>query len=269
LYRLFLEVLEMPNEVSQPVIDLILQRTSIWFKPDVYAKLPVMLPWVVRDPKCRPHLSNGLKIPDSWAAPNKSGYLRDDNSLIKGIPKSLGIVGPKKSPLSRQMLGSSFVASHIWRVTNGSVLASRDPLLNSFVPNLVWLPAQVAKLSDLEGGAIQQGLKRLSWKMFRDAPVDEYLGPLVSEAWAQLPKPEAEATVDIEALHFFATTPKFLSTRAGIIDKTHKFLLALSLGQPLPPKGKIPSRYFEGMQQVKHKVAADVAASVGRHVVAF
>ena len=267
LYRLFLEVLELPEDVSRPVIDLILQKTSIWFTQSVYEQLPVMLPWVIRDPKCRPHTVGGAKVADSWAAPNKSGYLRDDNSLIKGIPKSLEIVGPKSSPLARQMLGRSFVACHIWRETTGPMLASRDPLLNSFVPNLVWLPAQIAKLSDLEGGAIQQGLKRISWALYRDKPVSPQLFSIVEQAWSKLPPPSAGAGVDTSMLHFFSSTEKFLSTRVGIIKKTHEFLSAIANGDSMPPKGKIPSRYFEGMQQIEPKIVGSLAANVGLHII--
>jgi hypothetical protein len=44
-------------------------------------------------------------------------------------------------------MGKGFVASHVWRkLVNGSS-APQHALTNSFIPNLVWLPTQVAKLS--------------------------------------------------------------------------------------------------------------------------
>jgi len=43
-------------------------------------------------------------------------------------------------------MGNEFVASHVWRVVDHAEVKSRLPLLNSFVPNLVWLLVQVSKL---------------------------------------------------------------------------------------------------------------------------
>jgi hypothetical protein len=63
-------------------------------------------------------------------------------------------------------MGTSFVASHVWRELVPSGQASRERATYSFVPNLVWLPAQVSKLSDREGSFVQTYLQALSWKIW-------------------------------------------------------------------------------------------------------
>ena len=133
---------------------------AIWLPLEVYQHIPVLMPWVVRDPQCRG--SKNKNIPDQWASPNEDGYLRDDNSLVKSLTRSLSVRGPKGSHLNGSRMGSEFVASHIWRKVDADRLASRIPLLNTFVPNLVWLPSQIAKLSDIEGGIVQQTLQAIS-----------------------------------------------------------------------------------------------------------
>ena len=129
---------------------------GIWFHPETYQQLPIILPFVVRDPSCRKRKENET---EAWGSPNDMGYLRDDNSLVKSLPKSLQIISPKQFLYQEKKIGNGFVASHVWRKINNSVvdadLASRDPLLNTFIPNLVWLPAQVSKLSDREGDFTQ------------------------------------------------------------------------------------------------------------------
>src|ERR1019366_8734253 len=124
-----------------------------------------------------------------WSSPDAHGFLRDDNSLVKAIPRAMDITGPKGSHVHDARMGSEFVASHIWRVVDHADLASRHPLLNSFVPNLVWLPGQVAKLSDRQGGIVQKTLEALSYKVYRQAPVHPNLAEIVEEAWEMIPQP--------------------------------------------------------------------------------
>lgn len=151
LYRFFNEVLPEHPELIEKIPRILILSMSVWFPKSVYKEMPVLLPWVLRDPKCRGTKSKNKVIePDQWGAPNSDGYLRDDNSLVKGLPKSLAISSERYPFVNGRHLGSEFVASHIWRENLTGTLASRIPILNTFVPNLVWLPSQVAKLSDRE-----------------------------------------------------------------------------------------------------------------------
>lgn len=162
LYRFFRDLFEDDSELAASIPSRMLIDMGVWLPLDVYYRWPVLLPWVVRDSACRGNRKRG--IPDQWSSPNSLGYLRDDNSLVKGLPRSLDIASPRGTSLRGARLGTKFVASHVWREVEGSELASRVPLLNSFVPNLVWLPLQVSKLSDQERSPVQLALQGLAWR---------------------------------------------------------------------------------------------------------
>lgn len=86
-------------------------------------------------------------------------------------------------------------------------------LRDDFVPHLVWLPAQVSKLSDRERSVVQEALKSTSWAIYRKAPVDDFLQPVVEEAWATLPVPAPLSDpVLLEELNWFESTVGFLET---------------------------------------------------------
>ena len=134
-------------------------RLGVWMPVDVYARLPILVPYARRDPSCRGSVRHGM--PDAWGSPDENGYFRDDNSLVKGVPRSM-MVSSTLEQYSDRHVTSGFVACHVWREIAGDQLASRNPLTYSFVPNLVWLPAQVAGLTDREGSFAQQFLQALS-----------------------------------------------------------------------------------------------------------
>ena len=254
LYRLFLNLLDGDDAVSAPLIDAMIRATAIWFPPQIYSQLPVLLPWVVRDPACRPRTVAGKRTPDEWSSPNTDGYLRDDNSLIKNIPKSLEVVGPPESPLRGSLLGNAFVASHVWREVNLEDLASRDPRLNSFVPNLVWLPKQIAKLSDREGGKMQEALKRTSWALYRHAAVRDHLQNTVEDIWKLIPEPAAGPTIDPAYLNFFQVTDKFVASRLTSLREVIQLCRSVLDETPLQKTGRISTRYFEKLPTLEKHV---------------
>jgi hypothetical protein len=250
LYRFFLTLFETHPESAALVCQLMLENMAIWLPLEVYRHSPVLLPWVVRDPTCRG--SKSKDIPDQWASPNQGGYLRDDNSLVKSLPRSLGVRGPKGSRLNGSRLGSEFVASHIWRKVNADHLANRIPLLNTFVPNLVWLPSQVAKLSDVEGGIVQQTLQAMARSIYSSTPVDMQLRPIVAEAWSMLPEPAVQVDIYPDRLNWFVCSDRFLATRRSRLTSVIDALETLATSEPLTRK-VVASRYTEGLPQVSAK----------------
>jgi hypothetical protein len=161
---------------------------GIWLHPSVYERLPMVLPFAVRDPYSRGHKPTG--VPDQWGSADATGLFRDDNSLIKGLPRSMTVASGRPNHIyDGRSIGNGFVASHVWRVT-GNGLAARDRRLYSFVPNLVWLPADVAKLSDREGSFVQTFLQALAVKIYRRHSVRTSLNGFVDDAWAHLPEPK-------------------------------------------------------------------------------
>jgi len=246
LYRFFQTTLAREPDLMAKVPNLLIQTLAVWFPVSVYQRFPVLLPWVVRDPTCRGNPKVGL--PDAWSAPDCDGFLRDDNSLVKSLPRSLTIRGPKDARLDGARLGGEFVASHIWRRTYGPELASRNPLLNTFVPNLVWLPRQISKLSDREDGPIQSALKAWSHAIYRDADVLLDLRPVVEDAWSLLPsspaaQPRQRALLE---LNWFEESAVFFAKRRARLDEVLGALEAVCLGHPLAKK-VIASRYTAGL----------------------
>jgi hypothetical protein len=246
LYRFFLQLSESDPTTFAAITPMFLECTAIWLPLEVYERSPVLLPWVVRDNSCRP---NGRPVPDEWASPNKDGYLRDDNSLVKTLPRSLDVRGPKGSKLNGARMGTEFVAAHIWRKVNTDKLANQIPLLNTFVPNLVWLPSQIAKLSDREDGIVQRTLQALSRRIYSASPVESHLQSAVAEAWSLLPNPLVNVEVDLDRLNWFVSTDRFFKGRKSRLNTVVDALETIAAGQPLTRK-VVASRYTEGLPRV-------------------
>ena len=78
------------NNFTQELIERLIIDLSIWFPPEVYKQIPILLPFVIRDSSSRKKNVIGK---DEWGFANDKGFLRDDNSLIKGIIKSFLVSG--------------------------------------------------------------------------------------------------------------------------------------------------------------------------------
>lgn len=223
---------------------------GIWLSPGVYSRCPILLPFAVRDPTCRPRKSGDI---DQWGAPNASGYFRDDNSLIKSIPRSLTIRGSANSIYHGHRLGNGFVASHVWRVcattTDRSELSSRDPDTYSFVPNLVWLPVQVAKLTDREGSFAQTYLQALSYKIYHSVTVAQGFRSAVKRAWEKLGAPSGipeSGLADPKDLAYFEESEEFVQRRIGTIKTVAAAIDDVAAGRKLRTK-IISTRYTKGL----------------------
>ena len=243
-----------------------IREMAVWLPLDLYAQVPVLLPWVVRDPKCRPHKAAGQTVPDQWGAPDSDGFQRDDNSLIKGIPKSLQIAGPDDSPLTGKKMGPSFVASHIWREVEGlGMLASRHPKLNSFVPNLVWLPKQISKLSDREGSIIQDMLKTASWSIYRDAAVDPRFRSQVEEIWGLLKpsydKLQYRLEISLEKSLQFVSSANFVESRKKPAAEVIKFIDSILSQIPQSTK-RLSGRYIKGLPLLSREKLTSLRSQV-------
>ena len=154
------------DDFNKELVERLIIDLSIWIPKGVYQQIPILLPFVIRDASCRKKRPETGK--HEWGFANSEGYLRDDNSLIKGIIKPLLVDGRKVKEYNNKKLGKGFVASHIWRELQNdeTSLASTLPMTNSFIPNLVWLPKQISKLTDREGSYAPKILKTLSYKIY-------------------------------------------------------------------------------------------------------
>jgi hypothetical protein len=264
LYRFFQDALKSSPELFATVPQLLVTTMALWLPIDAYSRWPVLLPWVVRDPRCRGNPRKG--IPDEWSSPDGHGFLRDDNSLVKALPRALLVRGPKGSHVHGARMGTEFVASHVWRIVNHDQLASRIPLLNSFVPNLVWLPGQVAKLTDREGGIVQQTLQAMAWQIYRRARVAPHLYDIVEEAWAMLPEPPLKPQpFALEDLNWFEIISSFYRTRSRRLESVIAALEAIERQEPIPAR-VITTRYAAGLPLVPPAARSELKHLLQRFV---
>ena len=224
---------------------------GIWFPKSVYVSCPVFLPFAVRDPTCRPRKKGDL---DQWGAPDSAGHFRDDNSLVKSLPRSLPVNSPQNPLYHGRKLGRGFVACHVWRVKAGAAadLSSRDPDTYSFVPNLVWLPVQVAKLTDREGSFAQAYLQALAVKIYHGVEVPQQLRSTVERAWSKLPLPTGIPDSGLpapDALAYFNATEGYVARRIGIIRSVATALEDVTAGRRVGSK-VVASRYTAGLPKL-------------------
>jgi hypothetical protein len=223
---------------------------GVWLPPEVYRSLPVLLPFAVRDPESRGNSRRG--VPDQWGSPSAKGLLRDDNSLIKNLPRSLRIQSAGNPHYHGKRLGNGFVACHVWRRLVDSGLASRDERTYSFVPNLVWLPVQVAELTDREGSFVQVYVQAVARKIFAGVKVSDSLRPMVESIWSKLPAAPgvpAQGLPDVNDLNFFSPDHPWMDRRRRVIAEVISGLETVRNGGR-PEKKIICTRYTAGLPRI-------------------
>jgi hypothetical protein len=244
----------------QALVARLVIRLGIWLPTDAYACAPVLVPYARRDPGCRGDARRG--IPDRWGAPDDEGYFRDDNSLVKGLPRSMA-VSSTLSGYSGRRLGAGFVACHIWRELADGSLASRNPLTYSFVANIIWLPAQVAALTDREGSFAQQYLQAVAHRLFRHVAAVPGHKELIDEIWALLPIPDGipdAALPEPSQLNHFVASPPFFKRR---LETMRSVAAAMRAGSA---QSKVVSRRFtEGIPTVAEPVRIEMASRLERY----
>jgi hypothetical protein len=142
--------------------------------------------------------------------------------------------------------------------------STRDPLTYSFVPNLVWLPRQVGKLSDREGSFSQTYLQALSVKIYRSLPVAKSLRPFVDKAWAKLDVPEGipdQGLPDINELNFFKPSTAYFRDRRKKIKIVSEAFTRISRGER-PTGDVISKRYTLGINSIRRSTAKRMAVEL-------
>lgn len=243
----------------QSLASRLILRLGIWISPEVYSRIPWLVPYARRDPLSRG--SKKLGVEDQWGSPDADGYFRDDNSLLKGVPRSMPVQSSLAAYSGRQ-LDRGFVAAHVWRTIEHDLLAARHPVTYSFIPNVVWLPSDVAKLTDREGSFAQQFVQALAIKIYRDVPVSDDLGGLVREAWELLPAPAsvpAHALPEPASLNFFVPKPAFFDRRRRTFED-----VAGALRSPDVQAKAVSERYAPGLGAVSGQAREMLAARLER-----
>ncbi len=174
-------IVQIDDLEPEAIVELAL-RYAVWLPLDTYIRSPWLAPFAVRKIRVRTDVHAAGAKRDLWGLPDPHGYFTDDNSLIKGVANKRS-VSPASSPYGTGPISKGFVCCHVWPGTTG------DPLLFSFVANLVWLPASLARYSDVHpsGSAhlVHDTLKALAIRRYRTAKPEVAAGR-VDAAWAAL-----------------------------------------------------------------------------------
>jgi len=197
------------DESSKVLVKRLITDLSIWLLIDLYKKCPILLPYVIRDPTCR---QNSKGREEAWGSPDEKGFFRDDNTLIKAIPRSFPIKSGIIPSYRNKKMGKGFVASHIWRKLQGvDLTASEYYKTYSFVPNLVWLPKQISKLTDREDSFAQRYLQFLSFRIYGS----EDIHPKIKELWKffEIPSEFKMEEIDLARINFFRVTEDHIAKR--------------------------------------------------------
>ena len=153
----------------------------------------------------------------------------------------------------------------MWRELEGGGHASRDNLTYSFMPNVVWLPSQVSKLSDREGSFVQSYMQALSTKIYRDVELTPKLTMLVRPMWERLAVRSEVADLplpDPATLNYFDPGEDWIARRLQSLQLVIQGLREIKGGKQ-PSRKIISTRYSEGLRQVPRS-AGPLLALVAR-----
>jgi hypothetical protein len=259
-------LLESDAEQFRSLSAHLVNALGVWLSPRVYQQFPFLVPFAVRDPLSRGSKARG--IPDQWGSPDERCLFRDDNSLIKNLPQSLAIENPSNRLLHNRYIGTSFVASHVWRELAPSGAAPREPETYSFVPNVVWLPSQVSKLSDREGSFVQTYLQAVAVSIYGSLPLTPALSAIVEPIWERLPiRPagvQGTSLPDPHQLNYFRFDEDWLARRLRAVDTVTRALSEVREGRPLTGK-VISTRYTEGLAGLPNEAAEKLHTELARY----
>lgn len=228
-------------------------RDGIWIDPRIYGWRPHLVPFAVRDGRSRSKAAHDGQ--ETWGAPDAQGYFRDDNSLIKNWVKSIAIRGPHPT-LDGTRLGNGYVACHVWRAVADGRMLHADPLLNSFVPNLVWLPRPLARLSDRVGSYTQRLLQVMARRLYADVPFEGRLAEHVRSSWSRLPPPDDEPALPDVPVSLFAYDARVLRRAHSSLCDTLTGIRAIHAGQS--PRKVYSRRYGPGLHALEPATLAEL-----------
>jgi hypothetical protein len=138
-----------------------------------------------------------------------------------------------------------------------------NSLTYSFLPNLVWLPAQLAKLTDREGGFAQTLLQTISLALYRHVALTPRLATIVRPIWDALPVRDevAEISVQLDRLSFFEFGHAWLERRRRKLAAVEHALGLAGTNAPSGPK-VVSTRYGGGIPSLNSSAVADLRATL-------
>lgn len=272
LYRyLHHELREHDVWMYQALAARLVADLGIWFSPKIYDCMPILLPHVIRDEGARGR--KGSK--ESWGAPNAQGYVRDDNSLIKELPKSLVIDAPAHRHYKGKKIGRAggWVASHVWRQRNDGSSTNKHWATNSFIANLVWLPEEVSKLTDHEGSFVQRYTQALAHKIYASRTPHGALAKFARLAWGALDLPTEQeippqSLPSLDELNFFMPSDRWMVFRRNKLRQMLEVLQLTAEGKR--PTGRVsPTRWVRGLKRLEPAATRKLRTELALYVAAI
>ncbi len=218
----------------------LLLRAGVWLPVELYQAWPVLLPWVVRDNSLKKGSSASKQGGELNTACPTTGLRRSDNSPVGTIKNGLSVhwAGGLETTFGTKGLKGGkheWMQSHCWSglAATGHSTAT-DPLTNSFVPNLVWLPHALGRMTDDEELVFAEELRAIAWARYRYIPVAPAFQALVNEAWSRLEPPGSEALQrhDLDRVNEFALPASFYLKRRARFAEVWSTTEALVGGRP-------------------------------------
>ena len=185
------------GQLNESEVVELAMRYAVWIPTETFEKTPWLAPYALRKGRIRIDARAPGDKRDLWGFPDENGYFTDDNSLIKGVFQRRG-VRPIGSAYGTSRFRRGLVCCHVWAGT------TTNPLLFSFIPNLVWLPSSLAPFSDGhlagEPHQVHKTLKAVSFTRYFQHKT-EVAQARVAEAWKGLQLAELQ-TVKYEQYEF-------------------------------------------------------------------
>lgn len=246
------------SDLSEEEITGLVLAFAIWPDVDSYIKAPWLARYAVRRQRHRTDERSPSEKRDLWGMPDEKGYFADDNSLLKSTFKNSRISGPK-NPYKTSTLSTGLVCCHIWPATTS------DPLLFSFIPNLVWLPKSLARFTDVYNGKdahrAHYVLQELSHSRYRHLNV-EIAAEDCQLAWNKLKRPTENLPGAIQYTKM-DSEPK-LSARVRTRHLRLTAFLEAAISEPVVDQKRFSRRYHLGFGGLIDKTIPPVNRLVSR-----
>ena len=227
-----------PTEIDENTLVKLALRFAIWPSIATYQSAQWLAPFAIRRNRNRTEVNAPGPKRDLWGLPTEDGYFADDNSLIKSIALNRSL-SPDSNPYGNGKISRGLVCCHIWAGTTS------EPLLFSFVPNLVWLPKSLASYSDAHHAGTPHAIHFALMQVSGERYGRDHTNPRVTKAWSLLGSPD-HIVLDVYTCTELADNGKIAELVRKRINRMIHFL-ETTLDSNLKPPNRFSRRYHAGV----------------------
>ena len=169
----------------------------------------------------------------------------DDNSMIKNYAQGKVVSSKKIQYYDGKKISEGFWACHIWDRLEDETLTNTDNSLFSFIPNIVWLPKELSRLTD-HVPIVKDVLKQLSVHIYGQLRMpNQALQSIVDESWEKLSNSRYNQVIPKSALpaiddfNTMIIPDRTISRKVRKLKKYTKGLLEHGHGRIVPPDSQV------------------------------